>query len=263
LAWLRVIWRTSRLLLHIILGVILVPLVSRRERSTGEKRTDPYVTSWWHGRVAAILKLEITTSGYPPQPPALIVANHVSWLDIIVLGHLVPTCFLSKDEVRQWPVIGWFASRAGTLFIRRGGGEASAISSAIGERLAQNGLLTLFPEGTTTDGREVRPFFSRLFAAAIDTGTPIAPVAIRYHVDGEFDPLAPYIDEQSLGQNLLGLLKRRRSQVHVHFAAPVHDRDANRKSLAEQTRKAIVASLRQSPPGRADKENPQQDIRQA
>ena len=170
---------------------------------------------------------------------------------------------MSKDEVRQWPVIGWFASRAGTLFIRRGGGQASAISSAIGERLAQNGLLTLFPEGTTTDGREVRPFFSRLFAAAIETGTPIAPVAIRYHIEGEFDPLAPYIDEQSLGENLLSLLQRRRSQVHVHFAEPVHERDANRKGLAEQTRRAIVASLRQSPPGREDEHKPQQGARQA
>ena len=263
MAWLRVIWRTSRLLLHIILGMILVPLVSRRDPATGAKRTNPYVTSWWHGRVAGILKLEITTSGYPPQPPALIVANHVSWLDIIVLGHLLPTSFLSKDEVRRWPVIGWFASRAGTLFIRRGGGQASAISSTIGERLAQNGLLTLFPEGTTTDGREVRPFFSRLFAAAIETGTPIAPVAIRYHIEGEFDPLAPYIDQQSLGENLLRLLQRRRSQVHVHFAEPVHERDANRKSLAEQTRRAIVASLRQSPPGREDGHNPQQGARQA
>ena len=262
MSWLRVTWRTSLLLLHIILGLFLVPLVSRRDPSAGEKRTNPYVTCWWHGRVASILKLEITTSGYPPQPPALIVANHVSWLDIIVLGHITPTCFLSKAEVREWPVIGWLAKRTGTLFIRRGGGQASAISKAIGERLAQNGLLTLFPEGTTTDGRDVRPFFSRLFAASIETGTPIVPVSIRYHVNGAYDPVAPYIDQQSLGDNLLGLLKRRCSQVHVHFAEPVHDLDANRKSLAEQTRKAIVKSLQHSPPGHEDNK-PQRDARQA
>lgn len=245
----RVAWRGSRLILHILLGLILTSLVSRQDHSSGEKRTNPYVTSWWHGRVATILNVEITTSGYAPQAPALIVANHVSWLDIIVLGHLTPTCFLSKFEVREWPVIGWLAARTGTLFIRRGGGQAATISQAIGGRLEKNGLLTLFPEGTTTDGRDVRPFFSRLFAAAIETGTPIVPTSIRYHVDGELDLIAPYIDDQSLGENMLSLLKRKRSQVHVHYAEPVHHNGADRKTLAEITRRAIIASLRERDTG--------------
>lgn len=243
----RVFWRGSRLVIHILLGLLLTPLVARRNPHTGEKRTDPQITSWWHGRVARILKLEITHSGNVPQPPMLMVANHVSWLDIIVLGHLTPTRFLSKHEVREWPVIGWLAARAGTLFIRRGGGQASAISQTIGDCLAGDGLLTLFPEGTTTDGREVRPFFSRLFAASIDTGTPIVPTSIRYHQQGELDLIAPYIGEQSLGENMLGLLRRPRNQVHVHFGAPIEHKGMDRKTLAGLARKAIVESLEQTP----------------
>lgn len=245
---LRIAWRGSRLAFHLVLGIILTPIITRRDPNTGDKRTNPYVTCWWHGRLASILGVEITTSGYRPQPPALMVANHVSWLDIIVLGHLTPTCFLSKHEVREWPLIGWLATRSGTLFIRRGGGQAAAISVAIGDRLAQNGLLTLFPEGTTTDGRDVRPFFSRLFGASIETATPIVPTAIRYHIDGEHDPVAPYIDDQSLAENLLGLMKRRRNQVHVHFGEPVQHKGADRKTLAAATRKVIVDSLDRTRP---------------
>lgn len=245
----RIAWRAVRLFFHLLLGLVLTPLVLRRDPASGEWRTNPYVTSWWLGRIASILNLEITTTGYRPQPPALIISNHVSWLDIVVLGHLTPTCFLSKDEVRKWPLIGWLAARAGTLFIRRGGGQANSISQAIGGRLVSNGLLTLFPEGTTTDGRSVRPFFSRLFAAAIDTGTPIVPTSLRYHTDGEYDPIAPYIDEQSLGENLLGLMSRAKNQVHVHFAEPIRHHGMDRKTLAETTRKVILESLAHTGPG--------------
>ena len=112
---LRIAWRGSRLVLHVVIGIVLTPLVMRRDPATRVWRTSPAITSWWHGRVARILRLEISTSGFRPQAPALMVANHVSWLDIIVLGHLTPTCFLSKHEVRGWPVIGWLARAAGTL----------------------------------------------------------------------------------------------------------------------------------------------------
>jgi len=245
---LRIVWRALRLILHILLGMILTPLVTQRNPRSGERRTNPYVTAWWHGRVLRILDMEVTTSGYRPQPPALIVSNHISWLDIILIGHLTPSCFLSKSEVRQWPLIGWLAARAGTLFIKRGAGQASAISQTIGDRLAQDGLLTLFPEGTTTDGRDVLPFFSRMFGAAIDTGSPIVPTSIRYHIQGAHDPIAPFIDDQSLGENMLGLFGRPRNQVHVHFGDPIHTKGLSRKALATAARKAIIDSLQASPP---------------
>lgn len=238
----RVIWRGVLLAFHLSLGMLLTPFVTRQDKQ-GYWLVNHRIASWWHGRVVRILGIEISTSGTPPVPPAMVVANHISWLDIILLGHLLPTCFLSKSEVRQWPVIGWLAMRTGTLFIRRGGGEAGSVSGTIGTHLQHEGMLTLFPEGTTTNGRHVRPFFSRLFAAAIETGAPLAPVAISYRVDGEHDPLAPYIGDQSLGENLLGLLRRRRSQVHIHFSPPIPSQGMTRKALGEQARNAIVQAL--------------------
>jgi 1-acyl-sn-glycerol-3-phosphate acyltransferase len=243
----RVARRVLLLTLHVIVGIVLTPLVAKRHQD-GTLRTHPRVTSWWHNRLADILGVHITVGGHRPERPALLASNHVSWLDIVVLGGLTPTDFLSKYEVRRWPVVGWLADRSGTLFIRRGNHESASISAKIAQRLREDGLLTLFPEGTTTDGRSVRPFFSRLFAAAIDTGTDVIPVAMRYHIQGEYDPVAPYTDQQSLGNNLRGLLARERTQVHVAFGEPITLRDHTRKEVADLARTAVVEALT-APPG--------------
>jgi 1-acyl-sn-glycerol-3-phosphate acyltransferase len=228
--------------LHVLLGAVLTPIIVTRQVS-GEMRTHAEITSWWHNRLADVLGVHITVTGYRPHAPALLVSNHVSWLDIVVLGGLTHTDFLSKYEIREWPLIGWLAARSGTLFIRRGHGEAGAISEQIAQRLREKRILTLFPEGTTTDGREVRPFFSRLFGAALDTGTDVVPVALRYHIDGEHDPVAPYTDQQSLGENLLGLILRRRTTVHVVFGEPIVLQGHSRKQIAELARGNILHAL--------------------
>jgi len=238
----RVIQRILMLTLHVLLGMLITPLALTRRNGSGV-HTNPHVTSWWHNRVADILGIRITVSGPRPQSPALLISNHVSWLDVVVLGGLTHTDFLSKYEIRKWPVMGWLAAMSGTLFIRRGNNEAGAVSEQIGNRLRDEGILTLFPEGTTSDGRQLRPFFSRLFAAAIDTGTDVTPVALRYHIDGEFDPVAPYIDNQPISQNLRGLITRDHTAVHVVFSPAITLSGHSRKEVAELARSAILATL--------------------
>ena len=238
----RILWRSSLLFLHLLLGILLTPLATRQD-AQGYWLVDQRIASWWLNWILHILGIAITTSGTRPGPPALVVANHISWLDIIILGRLLPTCFLSKAEVRQWPLIGWLAKRAGTLFIRRGRGEANQVNQSIVTHLQHGGMLTLFPEGTTTDGHSLRPFFPRLFAAAIDTGVPVAPVAIRYLAEGRLDLLAPYTGKQTLMENLLGLLGRRGSEVHVHFCPLIPSQGMERKALAEKARTAILQAL--------------------
>ena len=238
----RILHRAALLVAHVLIGLTLTPFVSYRADGGG-RRTHPCVTSWWQNRLGDILGLEITLTGYPPQPPALMVSNHISWIDIVVLGGLTPTVFLSKQEVRHWPVVGWLSARAGTLFIRRGHGNAGTVKDRIAHCLRHDGMLTLFPEGTTTDGREVRPFFSRLFAAAIESDTAVVPVALRYHIDGAFDPVAPYTGDQSIGANLLGLLRRPRTQVHVAFGDPIRLAGQTRREIARLAHDAVVSAL--------------------
>ncbi|MEJ2576277.1 MAG: lysophospholipid acyltransferase family protein [Gammaproteobacteria bacterium] len=243
MSWLRFAWRSPRLLLHVILGAMLTALLTRRDRATGRYRHNPYVVSWWHDRALRILHVEVDVTGARPQGPALLVANHISWLDIPVIGSLTHSCFLSKAEVRRWPLVGWLAAASGTLFMRRGGYETAAITATIKDQLAANGMLTLFPEGTTTDGSDVRPFFSRLFAAAIEAETPVIPVTLYYHLDGHRDPVAPYTGNQRLVDNLLNLLKRPATRVKVTFAEPLDMRGMTRKAAAERARAVIRRAL--------------------
>lgn len=243
MATLRAAWRLLRLVLHLLLGALLTVLTARRDRITGDWHYHPGLVSWWHERLLLILRVQVERHGPLPQAPALLVSNHVSWLDIPVIGSLTHSNFLSKDDVRRWPVIGWLAAAAGTLFIRRGAGEAGSIARRIASHLEADGLLTLFPEGTTTDGREVRPFFPRLFSAAIETEAPVVPVALRYHVDGGFDPVAPYVDQQSLLGNIWGLARRNRTTVTVSFMPRMALHGMARRVAAEKTRGEIALAL--------------------
>lgn len=227
---------------HLLLGCILVPLSLQRDPS-GKLHVRPPVVAWWHGRLLRILNFQITTTGQMPAGPALIVSNHVSWADIPLLGHLAGARFLSKDDVRSWPLIGWLASSTGTLFIKRGGGQTEVLNATIHQELQSNVVLTLFPEGTTTDGQEVRPFFPRLFAAVVDTKIPIAPVTIRYHIQHAHDPVAPFVGDQSLVANLLGLLGRKVNQVKVHFHQPFLHQGEDRKALAQKARNTVMNAL--------------------
>jgi len=238
----RVLQRVLLLTLQVMLGMLLTPLVLSGRTGNG-LHTSARVTSWWHNRVADILGIRITVSGPRPEAPALLVSNHVSWLDIVVLGGLINTDFLSKYEVRKWPVIGWLAARSGTIFIRRGSHEAAEVNEQIGGRLRHQGIFTLFPEGRTTEGREVRPFFSRLFAGAIDTHTDVIPVTLRYHIDGNHDPIAPYTDNQSITQNLRGLITRDHTEVNVVFGQPIPFDGHTRKEMAALARDAILETL--------------------
>ncbi len=247
IAWARAAWRILQIIAHLLLGVLLAVVASRRDRRSGALRLRPQVTCWWHQRLLRILRVEVEAFGRRPTAPALIVANHVSWMDIPVIGAQVHTGFLSKHEVRRWPVVGWLASAAGTLFIKRGSGQANAITKAIAGRLNEAGLLTMFPEGTTTDGSDVRPFFSRLFGAALETGTCVVPVVLRYHINGKLDPIAPFIGDQTLPHNLLGVLKRPRNQVRIAFGDPIDIHGMNRKSAADRARRVIHEALG-SPP---------------
>lgn len=238
----RILWRGIRLVLHILLGAFLTLLTARRD-GAGGYRYHRGLVSWWHDRLLLILAVEVQAVGDLPSAPALLVSNHVSWLDIPVLGSLTQSNFLSKDEVRRWPVIGWLAAACGTFFIRRGAGEANSIAEQIAAHLAADGLLTLFPEGTTTDGSEVRPFFPRLFAAAIQTGAPVVPVALRYHVNGRLDTEAAYTGDQHLLTNLWIILSRPHTAVQVTYTPALQLGDVERKAAAEQARGQIIKAL--------------------
>jgi 1-acyl-sn-glycerol-3-phosphate acyltransferase len=172
----------------------------------------------------------VTVHGEVPTQPMLWVSNHVSWTDIPLLGMLTPLSFLSKAEVRTWPVAGWLAAKAGSLFIRRGAGDSQLIRKQMTRHLEQQHPLLMFPEGTTTDGRSLRTFHGRLLASAIDSDVSLQPVAIRYLRNGEVDPLAPFIGDDDLLSHLMRLFAHDQGDVEIHCSSrlPAPGRNARR-----------------------------------
>jgi lyso-ornithine lipid O-acyltransferase len=212
------------------------------------------VVSWWLGRAARIAGVRVCVRGTPVPGPALLVSNHVSWLDIPVLGGIAPMGFLSKAEVRRWPVLGWFATVAGTRYIERGAHATADVVRRIVADLGLGRRVHVFAEGTTTDGRDVRRFHPRLLAAAQEAACPVQPVAIRYlpAADGGPGP-APFIDNAVLFFHALRVLAEPRIDVEVTFLPALGADDKDRRGIAEEARQAVRAVVRAQAPDKAER----------
>ena len=241
----RLALRLLRLSLVLVLGGLLGGLISLLERLHGAEQPAlrQRLTRWFMARLSNALPYRLRITGQLPEQPMLWVANHVSWADIPLLGQLTPLSFLSKAEVRRWPLAGWLAHKAGTLFIRRGGGDSQLLRKQISQHLQQQCDLLIFPEGTTTDGLALRTFHGRLLSSAIDSGVPLQPVAIRYLRDGQPCPIAPWVGDDGMLDHLLRMLSSDIAEVEIRLLSPLSSHDSSRNQLARQAQEAIARAL--------------------
>jgi 1-acyl-sn-glycerol-3-phosphate acyltransferase len=250
--------RLSRLALHVFAGaltiLLLFPWLDRAER---DRRV-----GLWAGKLLRILNIRTVLRGRPPRvrgEGALIVANHVSWLDIHLLHSLLPARFVSKAEVRGWPVIGWMAEAAGTLFLERSRkSDAARMNAVMAGHLRDGDCLALFPEGTTTDGSWLRPFYSSLFQPAVEAGAQVWPAVIRYrHPDGMPCAAAAYYDDISLGTSVSRILSQTEIVAEIQFLPAIAVAGLARRDLArltEETMRSTLAGVApDSSPGTADR----------
>ena len=195
----------------------------------------------WCASVCRILNVQAEITGKPSPHTRLWVANHISWLDIIVLGARHPLLFVAKAEVADWPVMGYLARRLGTLFVRRGDAEqTSAIAEQMAWQLRQGRQLMLFPEGTTTDGSRVLRFHAKLLHPAQLAHTPVQAIGLEY-LDEARDA-APFVGDDDFLPHLLRILALDRIPLRVHYCQPLPP-GLHRDALAQTTRKQVVAAL--------------------
>lgn len=244
----RVVRRAGRAInvaLHVLTGALIVhgllPVCERWSSKHAERKRRAMV-QWWARRLCRLFRLQLRIRGTPAAGPALYVVNHVSWLDIPCLLALIEATFVAKQEVARWPVIGGLAAQVDTIFLPRGEGQTPAVAERMMWHLARRCSVILFPEGTTTDGATVRPFHSRLFQAAIRTGTPVQPVAIRYTDGTDASRVAPFIGDDDLLRHIWRLLGEERLVAHVHIC-PARIPGPDRRALARQTRAQVCAAL--------------------
>ena len=232
---LRVYGRIARVLLVVSLGLSMAGVFGLFER-LGVANSMVRRQRWsrfFMARLSNALPFRVSVHGEMPQQPMLWVSNHVSWTDIPLLGMVTPLSFLSKAEVRTWPVAGWLAAT----------GDSQLIRKQMTRHLQQKHPLLMFPEGTTTDGRSLRTFHGRLLASAIDADVALQPVAIRYLRDGQIDPLAPFIGDDDLLSHLMRLFGNDQGDVEIHLLKPIACAGQERAALAYQAQQAVHKAL--------------------
>lgn len=244
-------WRVTRLALHILRGLLTAAIVL--PWSTHRLRL--VLAREWSRSLLALLGVQLTVHGEPPNEGShnlMVIANHVSWLDIYLLNAVRPVRFVSKAEVRNWPVLGWFAAKTGTLFLERGKRRDTArINHAITMALSQGDCVAFFPEGTTTDGAHLRPFLASLLQPAIDAGAELRPVALRYlNHDGSNNPRAAYFGDMTMLESMRNILAQREIRAELRFLEPIACTHKTRKELARQAEAAISSALNRASPHR-------------
>ncbi|HWA11830.1 MAG TPA: lysophospholipid acyltransferase family protein [Burkholderiales bacterium] len=237
-------WRALRLGIHLLQGVLTVALLFP---VYGVRRREAAVARWSAG-LLAILNVAPRVHGLPSgdgSRPRVLVANHVSWLDIQVIHAVWQIRFVAKSEVRDWPLIGWLSARTGTLFIERGSGRhAARINQAIHAAFEQGFAVGVFPEGTTTEGDRLGKFHASLLQPAVDEVALVCPVALRYVADeGELCVAASYVGETTLLESMRAILAQPRIEAQLHFLPSIDAKGRTRRELAQLTQQAIAEKL--------------------
>lgn len=241
----RIIWRSLFFTVVLLGGIVLTLLIHRGNMPRHSIASR--ITCAWHHCVARALGVKLRVEGQPPDQAALYVANHISWFDITALGAFLPLRFLSKAEVRHWPLVGWLATRAGTLYIERGNHQATAKANRHMQLALQNGEnVCLFPEGTTTDGH-IRKFHSRLMQCAIDAGCPVQPVAIIYpppHYSNQLNhPAVLFVGNTTMAQSFSRMLRAKTIEARIRLLAPIDTTNKTRNEIANLAQQAIADAI--------------------
>lgn len=234
--------RKTRLILHIVRGVVLAALVYPR---VPVERQQAMIRNWSRRMLALCgITLVVHQHGATLERGTMVVGNHISWIDIYVIDAWRPTPFVSKAEIAKWPVIGWLAKTIGTVFIQREKrSDAKKIMHQLSEILGSGGLIALFPEGTTSNGLAVRPFHANMFQAAVLAAAPIQPICLMYEdAQGRQSPAADYIGDTTLFQSLDMILAAAPLKAHLYVGAALAA-GPDRRQLADQTQQAVSHAL--------------------
>jgi 1-acyl-sn-glycerol-3-phosphate acyltransferase len=251
-------WRATRTFVHVFAGIatttFVFPVVKTPARRALVRR--------WSKKLLRMLRVELRVAGDLDAPGGnvLVVANHISWLDIFVLNAVQPVRFIAKAELARWPVAGALVRGCGTLFVERSRKrDARRVNHHVAEVLEGGDIVAIFPEGTTTDGTEMLEFKSSLLQPIVEAHGHVQPVAIRYRdADGSHTTTPAYVGDDSFMASFWRVCSARSLTVELYAIAPLSAREGNRRVLAREAERAIrsalgLASRAPAPGTRADR----------
>jgi lyso-ornithine lipid O-acyltransferase len=243
---LRLLYKLSLIILLFGYGLIIAggvfPVLNLLCSANQAKSKRNALKTHWLKRFSAIVNLRITKEGELSEQGALFVSNHISWLDIIVIGQYLPAYFVAKSDILSWPIIGYLSRQGGTIFIRRGDKKhIKATTEKMVWLLKQSSNIIAFPEGTTTRGDEVLGFHASLFQPALLTRSAIQPVALQYQ--GVAREHAPFIGDDDFIPHLINMLSLDKVEVRVCFLPVIKGSGRDRHSVGIEARELISQEI--------------------
>lgn len=234
------LWRGLRAIGHLMRCLWVV----RSEFGRLKPQECALVAREWSRQMLDIMGVELVVRGHPPvHGPVLLVANHISWLDIVVMEAAQPARFVSKADVKAWPLLGTLVTGVGTLYIERENRrDAMRVVHQMVESLRAGDVLAVFPEGTTGDGQTLLPFHANLLQAAISANAPVLPVGVTF-VDshtGQRSDAPLFIGDTTMLQSIWSTLRATRLQAVVHFGEPEHFGGRDRRTWAHDLRETVA-----------------------
>jgi len=241
-AGLRALVRIVRCVVHGLHGLAIVLFVFPR---LGSREKEARIR-WWSTEMLGAIGISLQTEGRPCAGACLLAVNHVSWLDIMAVHAVVPAArFVSKADVRAWPLVSRLVDAAGTLYLERERKrDALRVVHVMAESLRRGETVAIFPEGTTGTGHELLPFHANLMQAAIATGVPVQPVALRYaDASHAVSEAVEFVGNTTMLQSLWRTAKGDRVVVRLVFLPPRPAAGADRRELAQALQADIAGSL--------------------
>jgi 1-acyl-sn-glycerol-3-phosphate acyltransferase len=239
---LRAAWRLLRCVVHAMHGLAVVVfrfgMLDAAQRHTRIR--------WWSAKMLRVMGIAIELDGTVRPGGTLLVANHVSWLDITALHAVVPQArFVSKSDIQSWPLLSRLAGAADTLYLERERKrDALRVVHLVAQALSQQQMVAVFPEGTTSDGRALLPFHANILQAAIATDTPVQPVALRFSDARErISRAVEFVGATTLAESLWRVACAERLVVHLAFLPARACTHADRRALAQTLRGDIERAL--------------------
>jgi len=238
----RLIYRLPMLLLLLLLlpPTVLAQTSVFRSSEPGKRSIREITLNAWSALACATFGLTREVHGAFVPGAQLIVANHISWLDIMLLHSVSPMGFVAKAEIEKWPIAGWIAVFGDTVFHRRGSHDSSSgVASVMAERLQQDCKVAIFAEGGILPGDGVKRFHARMFAAALDTNSPVQPVMIRYRQDGRHYADMTFLAGENFVGNFFRLLMQRGCTAQLCVLPLIYPAGLQRRDLASAAENAV------------------------
>lgn len=222
----------------VVLGIVITKIFRWR-------RLNEWLVIFWSRLLCYIVGLEIKIYGQKPASPVMIVANHVSWLDIPIIHSFLLVGFVAKKEIKYWPILGWLAMAGDSVFHQRGSNTSrKTVLEQLKKRMLKGRSVAIFPEGTVTDGSYLRPFHRQLIHAAVVTETPVVPVAIKFlTANGQRNHKVAFIDDETFMRHVVRILKLPQTTVEIHCGPPLNDYAAGTRAVTSMAQHYIEQEL--------------------